>query len=289
MSAASGRYLPPMVAAGSVHMAVDTWLLDQQVADQGKSALRFYTWTPATVSLGYHQRQWPAHWSQLRWQGRPLALVRRPSGGRAVLHQGDLTYAIALPLHNQRRQDCYRRICDGLIAGWRQLGVDLHYGTAGRGYIHRPDCFGTATAADLVTPEGFKLIGSAQLRRGHGLLQHGSMRLWTDPDLYEAVFGVPLGTWQRPPGLPTTPPDASRISGVELDRNDPQRPRSPTVPMPSAGGNGWESPVLDRLMAVLKAAIAQQLDLEFVEQPLTAAEWTAIQTASFQGTLGQGR
>jgi lipoate-protein ligase A len=76
-----------------------------------------------------------------------------------------------------------------LIQGWRSLGLDLHYGTAGRGYIHNPNCFGTATGADLVTVDGYKLIGSAQLRRGNAILQHGSMRLSPDAELFKQVFG----------------------------------------------------------------------------------------------------
>ncbi|MEO1299948.1 MAG: lipoate--protein ligase family protein, partial [Cyanobacteria bacterium J06636_16] len=78
-------------------MAVDTWLLDQLIAGQQPPTLRFYRWRPAAISLGYHQKRWPATWRALSWQDQPVDLVKRPTGGRAVLHQGDLTYAIALP------------------------------------------------------------------------------------------------------------------------------------------------------------------------------------------------
>jgi lipoate-protein ligase A len=186
------RLIPPMSAAGAVHMAVDMWLLEQQQQGHLPPTLRFYTWEPAAISLGYHQQHWPARWAQMTWRGTPLDLVLRPSGGRAVLHQGDLTYAIVLPITGQRRQDCYRRICDALVAAWKTLGLTLHYGTAGRGYIHHPSCFGTATAADLVTETGYKLIGSAQLRRGQTVLQQGSMRFAPDPVLHQQVFQEPL-------------------------------------------------------------------------------------------------
>ncbi|MEB3233643.1 MAG: lipoate--protein ligase family protein, partial [Leptolyngbyaceae bacterium] len=63
-------------------------------------------------------------------------------------------------------------------------------------------CFGTATAADLVLPDGTKLIGSAQLKRGDAILQHGSIRLCPDSDLFEQVFGIPL----QPSPLWTTAP-----------------------------------------------------------------------------------
>jgi lipoate---protein ligase len=125
----------------------------------------------------------------LTWQGQPLDLVRRPSGGRAVLHQGDLTYAVISSGIRGTRTEVYQTICQFLIRGWQRLGIDLHYGTAGRGYIHNPNCFGTATGADLVLADGTKLIGSAQLKRGAAVLQHGSIRLNPDLDLFSQVFG----------------------------------------------------------------------------------------------------
>ncbi len=146
-------------------MAIDTWLFEQYCEGSQPPILRFYTWEPAAISLGYHQSRYPAEWQDLRWQGRLLDIVRRPSGGRAVLHQGDLTYAVITSGMGNRMQ-AYRSICEFLIQGWRSLNVSLDYGQPGRGYIHNPNCFGTATAADLVTPGGTKLIGSAQQRRG---------------------------------------------------------------------------------------------------------------------------
>ncbi len=87
------------------------------------------------------------------------------------------------------RVQVYEKICEFLIQGWRSLGVELHYGNAGRGYIHNPNCFGTATGADLVMSDSTKLIGSAQLRRGATILQHGSIQLEPDAELFKFVFG----------------------------------------------------------------------------------------------------
>lgn len=70
--------------------------------------------------------------------------------------------------------------------------MELHYGSAGRGYIHNPDCFGTATGADLVLADNSKFIGSAQLRRGKAILQHGSIRLEPDAELFNQVFSAEL-------------------------------------------------------------------------------------------------
>jgi lipoate---protein ligase len=182
------RLIPTLAASGDVHMAIDRWLLGQHELGKHPSTLRFYTWSPPAISLGYHQRQYPEFWQNLTWKGEKLDLVRRPSGGRAVLHQGDLTYAVVTSGLQGNRLDVYGKICEFLIQGWRSLGMELYYGQAGRGYIHNPNCFGTATGADLVLADGSKFIGSAQLRKGEAILQHGSMRLNPDVDLFAKVF-----------------------------------------------------------------------------------------------------
>jgi lipoate---protein ligase len=170
-------------------MAIDKWLLEQHFAGKHPHTLRFYTWMPAAISLGFHQHKYPESWQSLSWQGKKLDLVKRPTGGRAVLHQGDLTYAVVTSGLSNSRMQAYQEICKFLITGWKELGINLDYGTAGRGYIHNPNCFGTATSADLVTNEGYKLIGSAQLRKDNVILQHGSMRLQPDVELFSQVFG----------------------------------------------------------------------------------------------------
>ena len=170
-------------------MAIDEWLLEQHHHNHHPATLRFYTWQTKTISLGYHQRKIPSHWSNLTWQGQAVQLVRRPTGGRAVLHQGDLTYMVVTSDIPGKQTDIYEYICQFLIQGWRSLGVELNYGEKGRGYIGNPNCFATATGADLVTTEGHKFIGSAQLRRGNAVLQHGSMLLNPDPQLFQQVFG----------------------------------------------------------------------------------------------------
>ena len=182
------RLIPILAASGHVQMAIDRWLLAQHESGKHPPTLRFYTWSPPAISLGYHQRQYPEFWENLIWKGQKLDLVRRTTGGRAVLHQGDLTYSVVTSGLRGNRLDVYAKICEFLIQGWRSLGVELYYGQAGRGYIHNPNCFGTATGADLVLADGSKLIGSAQLRKGEAVLQHGSMRLNPDADLFAKVF-----------------------------------------------------------------------------------------------------
>ncbi len=199
-------------------MAIDQWLFERCCANLHPPALRFYTWTPAAISLGYHQKQWPCHWRSLQWQGQPLALVRRPTGGRAVLHAGDLTYSLVLPHQSGHRRDTYEYVCRFLIEGWRSLNVPLHFGRAGRGYHRQVNCFESATAADLVMTTGEKLIGSAQAWRGQTVLQHGSMQLLANPDLQRLVFGSMLeGAITKQQHFPTVPEimDALAQAAVE--------------------------------------------------------------------------
>ena len=199
------RLIPLLEASGRVQMAIDSWLVEQHQLGLHPPTLRFYTWSPVAISLGYHQSKFPPHWQQITWNSQPVDLVRRPTGGRAVLHQGDLTYAVVTSGLDGNRMQVYQQLCKFLISGWQSLGVELQYGNAGRGYIHNPNCFGTATGADLVLLDGNKLIGSAQLKRGQVILQHGSMRLAPDQALFEQVFGKEI---YQPINLPLIEPTA---------------------------------------------------------------------------------
>jgi lipoate---protein ligase len=246
------RLIPPLQAAGAQQMAIDRWLLSQ--VEQGHPpTLRFYTWSPAAISLGYHQNRYPATWHDLHWQGQPLDLVRRPTGGRAVLHQGDLTYMVVASLDHLShamsdpaaavtRQTSYAAICEFLIQGWRSLDLELHYGQSARDYSHQANCFATATRADLVLPDGTKLIGSAQLRRGEAILQQGSMRLDPDRNLLNQVFG------------PGTLPELSQPLSQTLAACAP-----------------------DRLITALTASAQQCFGAQFQVQPLSGADWLAIE------------
>jgi lipoate-protein ligase A len=192
------RLLPQIDAPGAMQMALDSWLLEQHLEQHGQSShpqsvLRFYRWSPAAISLGYHQKEIPDRWHKLAIV-RGLDLVRRPSGGRAVLHRGDLTYAVVTSVDStnssssKNRRDIYTHICEFLIEGFAALGIQLDYGKSERSYSRDRNCFATSTSADLVTPDGRKLIGSAQLYRHNSVLQHGSIAIAPDYELLEQVF-----------------------------------------------------------------------------------------------------
>lgn len=228
-------------------MAIDRYLLEQH--QQGHSpTLRFYTWQPAAISLGYHQQDYPVAWHDLTWQGEPLDLVRRPTGGRAVLHQGDLTYAIITSIPPGKRLEVYKQICQFLILGWRSLGVNLDYGRATKEYIQQANCFATATGADLITATGNKVIGSAQLRRRKTVLQHGSMILNTDPQIYQQVFATEL---------------KQNLAGALLKQKD------------RSTASAEDDLTAKIIKSLVQAAIAI-FKIDLVEQPLSTTEWQDI-------------
>ena len=188
----SWQLIPYSVGTGLEQMARDEFLLDQHSqSSRPISSLRFYTWQPAAISLGRHQHNIPDRWHKLV-QDFGMDIVRRPSGGRAVVHKSDLTYSVITELGDRTRAEMYAYTCEFLIAGLAELGIKLSYGLSGRGYIHNPSCFATATNADLVTENGLKLIGSAQVYRkgiNHtSVLQHGSIQIECDRLLMKAIF-----------------------------------------------------------------------------------------------------
>ncbi|BAQ64087.1 lipoate--protein ligase family protein [Geminocystis sp. NIES-3709] len=185
------RFIPLMKGDGKLHMAIDEWLLIQHQKYNHPSTLRFYTWNPPAISLGVSQkRHFPSHWQNLTYQGKPIDLVKRPSGGRGVLHQGDLTYMVITSHLDGNLDQVYRQICQFLILGWQKLGVDLQFGQPERQYLHSANCFKLATNADLVDRAGNKFIGSSQLKKGKFTLQHGSMLLKPDKELFQKVFNT---------------------------------------------------------------------------------------------------
>lgn len=171
------RLIPLWLGAGHWQMAIDRWLLQKCHAEGYPPVLRFYEWHPIAISLGYHQRHWPHYWHSLQVQNQPVDVVKRPTGGRAVLHDGDLSYSLVVPNQSGRRRETYTNLCQFLIEGWQSLGTTLTFGEAGRGYQRQVGCFESVTAADLVMANGEKLIGSAQAWRGQTVMQQGSMQL----------------------------------------------------------------------------------------------------------------
>ena len=200
--------------SGSWQRALDGALLQRQ-----QPVLRLYTWSRLTLSLGFHQRQLDPRW--LDWQRRgQLDLVRRPSGGGAVLHGGDLCYALVLPCDRFERAGAYGSICRWLQRTFAELGEPLQFGSERAD--GNPDCFARSTAADLVNGLGIKRVGSAQRWQGGWLLQHGSILIQPQIALWRELFGV------NPPVLPDLPVTTAELITLLLAQAQLHLPQAET-------------------------------------------------------------
>ena len=184
------RLLPLEAREASVNMAVDEALL--RLYAQGKSppTVRFYQWTPPAVSLGRFQSLGGLDLEACRRLG--LSVVRRSTGGRAVLHQGDLTYSVVAGIADgvpATLAASYRLLSLGLVEGLRRLGVEAEPGREAAGAAGTLVCFLSAVGGDL-THQGRKFVGSAQSWRGESLLQHGSVLLAPQEEVWAELLGA---------------------------------------------------------------------------------------------------
>ena len=183
----SWRILVDEALPGATNMARDHAIAAE--LRPGTGTVRFYRWSPATLSLGRNEPVTVGYRDFLRLSPE-MGVVRRPTGGRAVIHDRELTYAVVLPVRTfggPRR--AYRKVNEGLVEGLRRLGVDAR---AAAGRALPPDsgpCFLEPADGEVVVG-GRKLVGSAQVRIGGAVLQHGSVLLVADQS---PLFGANPG------------------------------------------------------------------------------------------------
>ena len=178
------RLIKNKPADGAWNMAVDEAILEGVSSKEAIPTLRLYAWQPACLSLGYSQSIQDVDLPQL--QARGWGIVRRLTGGRAILHADELTYALIAPMDEPlvagSLLESYNRIAGGLLKALEILGlpVEINAHTPGLNTNSSgPVCFEMPSAYEI-TFEGKKLIGSAQARRKQGVLQHGSFPLHGD-------------------------------------------------------------------------------------------------------------
>ncbi|MDA9746585.1 protein ligase [Prochlorococcus sp. AH-736-K20] len=171
---------------GFDQMALDIKSLDQTISNpEIILTLRFYYWTGDWISIGHHQKKIPPHWEKLLSNGE-INIVRRPSGGGAVLHSGGITYALTFKKTYYKILS-YEMVNNWLIRSFRELGLNLKYGNLQKSALTF-NCFGTSLISDLVDQDGFKRIGSAQYRKKDAFLQHGEIQTNPPKDLWFKLF-----------------------------------------------------------------------------------------------------
>lgn len=175
--------MPP--ADGARHMALDHSLLEKAASPRFQPTMRLYRWSPPAISIGRFQPI--SDIDRRACSGKGIEVVRRPTGGKCILHLDDFTYALILPAGFEvpdKVVDAYAMLCRGILAGLRGMGLEAAIQSRkGEDYARGGGaCFAMSTEADLEY-NGRKICGSAQLRRGGALLQHGSILLRDRSDL----------------------------------------------------------------------------------------------------------
>jgi lipoate-protein ligase A len=169
--------------SGAANMAIDQAVAEACAAGDSLPTLRFYQWKPPAVSLGRHQPH--AEIDHAAAVAAGYEIVRRPTGGRAILHTDEFTYSVAASQSEARLSggvmDAYLNISNALLAGLQRLGVTAQKAPASVrvGSDVSAACFEVPSAYEI-TAGGRKLMGSAQSRRAGYVLQHGSLPLVGD-------------------------------------------------------------------------------------------------------------
>jgi lipoate-protein ligase A len=216
-------------------MALDEALM-ARARSTGEWVLRVYAWSTPTLSLGRHQRA-SAAYDARTLADAGVAVVRRPTGGRAILHDREVTYSVTAPaLGAGALRESYDRINRLLVEGLRTLGADVEIARTRR--APGPDltpCFELPSPGELMAG-GRKLAGSAQWRENGALLQHGSILTAGDQTLVSTLLREPTA----PPPAPATlsallgrEPSVSEVAAALFDavrREDGAAATLPTDP-----------------------------------------------------------
>jgi len=177
------RLLVTPPARGAWNMALDESILEHIGRNESAPTLRLYAWEPACLSLGHAQPFADVDTTRLKQHG--WEVVRRATGGRAILHTDELTYSVIAPLDEPTVVgsilESYNRIAQALLMAVKslELPVEMKEGKADHDAAPNPVCFEVPSTYEI-TVDGKKLIGSAQARRKEGVLQHGSLPLTGD-------------------------------------------------------------------------------------------------------------
>ena len=210
---------------GPGNMALDEALM-ARAGRTGEAAFRVYSWSGPTLSLGRNQRA-RGDYDLDAARGMGVAFVRRPTGGRALLHHHEITYSVTLPATSVDDADAaYTFINDVLLGALEDLGVPARRATETVSIPPglRP-CFDAPSEHEIVVGDR-KLVGSAQWRRGGALLQHGSMLVRDDQGIIARLMKSPI-----------TPPAAATLSEA-LGRD----------------------PVVSEVAPLLRASLARRVD-----------------------------
>jgi lipoate-protein ligase A len=190
------RLIQDSPAPGAWNMAVDEAVLQAAGNNEVPATLRLYAWEPACLSLGYAQGIDEIDTGRIQSLG--WELVRRPTGGQAILHVDELTYAVIGQVTEPRLAgdvlESYQRLSSALLAALEILGIPAlalpRPDLVGKGTSKNPICFEVPSNYEVIVG-GKKLVGSAQARKHGGVLQHGTLPLYGDLSRITQVLHFP--------------------------------------------------------------------------------------------------
>ena len=240
--------------SGPANMAVDHAIAEACAAGESLPTLRFYRWQPPAISLGRHQPLAEIDLEAAAAHGYDI--VRRTTGGRAILHVDELTYSVAAPKSEPRVEggvmDAYLRLSNALVTGLHLLGVpaDKAGGDTKVSKDVSAACFEVPSAYEI-TVGGRKLMGSAQSRRAGYVLQHGSLPLFGDITRLIPVLSLP---------------------GPQRDLLTMQLAQRACTLNEALGGNEADIIGFEQAACTLKQGFEQVLNLQFKPGQLTPQE-----------------
>lgn len=190
------RFVPFEARTGAENMLIDNDLLEFAISNKIEEPIfRLYGWNPFCVSLGRNQKDDFIDRSFLKKNN--IDVVRRLTGGRALLHADEITYSYVCSVselnHGENVTASYKEISKILIDKFKQIGIELDFGGIKKPNTNFDYCMLISTGADLCY-ENKKLIGSAQCRKDGYILQHGSILYDYDKDLLEKIFKEEVDT-----------------------------------------------------------------------------------------------
>ena len=184
------KYIEYEINNGEKNMQIDSDLLEYAIKNKLQEPIfRLYGWSPACVSLGRNQDE--SFLDKKFLTSKNIDIVKRLTGGRALLHDKELTYCYICPVsslkNGERVVESYKEISQFLINGFEKLGIKLEFPQNKKISTKTDYCMTISTSADLCY-KGKKLIGSAQFRKEGYILQHGSILFDYDKKLIETIF-----------------------------------------------------------------------------------------------------
>lgn len=190
------KFVPYEVKTGRENMQIDSDLLDNAIFLQSSEPVfRLYGWEPACVSLGRNQKDNFVDENLLKENN--IDLVRRLTGGRALLHADEITYSFVCPVsyleNGENVTSSYKEISQILIDAFKKIDIELNFGGEKKYKGHKDYCMLVSTGADLCY-NNRKLIGSAQFRKENYILQHGSILYDYNFELLQNIFKEEIDT-----------------------------------------------------------------------------------------------